>query len=47
MVSMVVVLGFLWFRRDYSIRYCIAVLVSVSIKSCGVGDSVSFLSDFN
>ena len=46
-VSLVVVPGFLGFRWDYSIRYCIAVLVSVSIKSCGVDDSVSFLSDFN
>ena len=46
-VSLVVVPGFLGFRWDYSIRYCIAVLVSVSIKSCGVSDSVSFLSDFN
>ena len=33
-VSLVVVPDFLGFRRDYSIRYCIAVLVSVSIKSC-------------
>ena len=46
-VSLVVVPGFLGFRWDYSIRYCIAVLVSASIKSCGVSDSVSFLSDFN
>ena len=33
-VSLVVVPDFLGFRWDYSIRYCIAVLVSVSIKSC-------------
>ena len=46
-VSLVVVPGFLGFQWDYSIRYCIAVLVSIAIKSCGVGDSVSFLSDFN
>ena len=33
-VSMVVVSGVLGFRWDYSIGYCIAVLVSGSIKSC-------------
>ena len=33
-MSLVVIPGIFVFRWDYSIRYCIAVLVSVSIKSC-------------
>ena len=47
MVSLVVVPGVLGFRWNYSILYCIAVLISVSIKSSGVGDSISFLSNLN
>jgi len=45
-VSLVVVSGVFGSGLDDWIRYCSGVLIPGTIESCGVSDSISFLSNF-
>jgi len=47
LVSLGVVSGVFGSGLGDCIRYCIGVLIPGSIESCGVGDSISFLSNLH